>query len=126
VKSEKRPHGSYAWPCGVVGCHRRAPTHTMICLRCLYGGTLPKRLGAWAWRQAAKRALATLEAAFVQPGDLLPRDWPPSRRPDPSEVAHALRRVARCYRSAAWAARCEAPVREASCRGRRTPAWACP
>jgi hypothetical protein len=103
MNAERKPAGSYAWPCSVVGCHRRAPTHTMICLRCQHGGRLPERLGAWAWREAGRRALVTLEAAFLQPGGLLPRGWLPRRRPTDDELRLALRRVARCYRGAAYA-----------------------
>lgn len=72
-----------------------------MCIACQNGGEAPTRLSAYAWREAARKALPTIEAAIEHP-----REWgfpPPPARPGAEAVRRACRRIARCYRGAAYA-----------------------
>ncbi len=89
--------------CRAPGCAHLAPTRDPLCLRCQHGGRLPTRLGAWAWRSAAVEALGVVELGVLQadtPRSSLMSD---KRRPDAAEMQRALRRIARCFRGAAYA-----------------------
>lgn len=82
--------------CRAPGCPHLAPTRDPLCLRCQHGGRLPKRLGASAWRHAGELAARVILGSFDH--------WPHGgRRPSEEEFLIAHRRVARCYRGAAYA-----------------------